>query len=201
MIDETAMLALPPYGLSREEKHAFLTRELKALCEHHAQRCPEYAAMLAATATDPAAITGYEQIPPLPVRLFKEFSLRSIPDEAVFKTMTSSGTTGQQVSRIFLDRETSGLQSRVLAKIMENTLGGRRLPMIILDTSAVIQNRALFSARGAGIIGFSLFGRDKIYALDERMQLDLPGLRAFTRKHADGLHTLTRSGEGQPAFR
>ena len=183
MIDEAAMLALPPYGLAREEKHAFLTRELKALCEHHARLCPEYAAMLAATATDPAAIDGFEQIPPLPVRLFKEFALKSIPDEALYKTMTSSGTTGQQVSRIYLDRETGALQSRVLTKIMENTLGGSRLPMIILDTSAVIQNRSLFSARGAGIIGFSLFGRDKMYALNEHMQLDLEGLRAFLQKH------------------
>ena len=183
MIDEAAMLALPPYGLARAEKHAFLTRELQALCDHHALRCPEYAAMLSATATVPAAIDGFEQIPPLPVRLFKEFSLKSIPEEALYKTMTSSGTTGQQVSRIYLDRETSALQSRVLTKIMENTLGGSRLPMIILDTSAVIQNRAMFSARGAGIIGFSLFGRDKIYALNEHMQLDLEGLRAFLQKH------------------
>ncbi|NLI21881.1 MAG: acyl-protein synthetase [Clostridiales bacterium] len=183
MIDEAALLAIPPYGLLREEKHAFLTRELRALTESHALRCPAYAAMLAATGTVPAAITAWEDLPPLPVRLFKEFTLTSVPDEALYKTITSSGTTGQQVSRIYLDRETSALQSKVLAKIMENTLGGSRLPMIILDTSAVIQNRALFSARGAGIIGFGLFGRDKIYALDADMRLDLEGIRAFLARH------------------
>jgi len=55
--------------------------------------------------------------------------------------------------------------------------------MIILDTSAIIKNRAMFSARGAGILGFSMFGRDKIYALDENMQLDVEGLKAFLEKH------------------
>ena len=183
MFDEAALLALPPYGLDRAQKHAMLTTELVALSRHHAAHCPEYAAMLAATGTDLSGIAGFEQLPPLPVRMFKEFALKSVPDEALHKTMTSSGTTGQQVSRIYLDRETSALQSRVLAKIMESTLGGARLPMIILDTSEVIQNRAMFSARGAGIIGFSLFGRDKLYALDKDMKLDVEGLRAFLQKH------------------
>ena len=189
MIDHAALLALPPYGLAREEKHAFLTRELVALSRHHAANCPEYAAMLAATGTSLDRVTAYEALPPLPVRLFKEFALQSVPQEAVHKVMTSSGTTGQQVSRIYLDVETSTLQSKVLAKIMESTLGGARLPMIILDSPAVIKNRAMFSARGAGILGFSMFGRDKIYALDEDMRLDLDGIHAFLTKH-----------EGEPIF-
>ena len=33
--------------------------------------------------------------------------LRSVANESVFKTLTSSGTTGQAVSRIYLDRETA----------------------------------------------------------------------------------------------
>lgn len=184
MLDDAALLALPPYGLNREAKHTFLNAELAALTRSHALRCPEYARMLQATGTNPQEELDYEQLPPLPVRLFKEFTLKSIPDEAVTKTMTSSGTTGQQVSRIYLDRETSALQSKVLGKIMESLLGGTRLPMIILDSSAVVRDRAMFSARGAGILGFSLFARDKIFALDESMQLDLEGLRAFIAKHA-----------------
>ena len=106
-----------------------------------------------------------------------------MPDEALHRTMTSSGTTGQQVSRIYLDRETSALQSKVLSRIMGEFLGKQRLPMIILDTSAVIKNRAMFSARGAGILGFSMFARDKVFALDEHMELDLDGVRAFLEEH------------------
>ena len=185
MTDHPALLSLPPYGLSRADKQAFLTAELRSLTAHHAAACPAYAAMLQATGQTPEAIATVADVPPLPVRLFKEFALKSVPDSALHKTMTSSGTTGQQVSRIFLDVETATLQSKVLAKIMESTLGGARLPMIILDTPSVVKNRAMLSARGAGILGFSLFGRDKLYALDEEMRLDVAGLQAFLAKHAD----------------
>ena len=182
-IEVSTLHTLPPYGMAKAEKQAFLTEELKTLSLHHAQRCPEYARMLDAVGCDPAGIQSFEELPPLPVRLFKEFSLKSVPEEDLHRTMTSSGTTGQQVSRIFLDRETSTLQSKVLAAIMADFLGKQRLPMIILDTSAVIKNRAMFSARGAGILGFSMFARDKLYALDENMQLDVDGLTAFLDKH------------------
>ncbi|MBE5802305.1 MAG: acyl-protein synthetase [Clostridiales bacterium] len=182
-IDVGTLHTLPPYGMAHEEKHAFLTEELSALSVMHAARCPEYARMLEASGCNPANIGSFEQLPPLPVRLFKEFSLKSVPEEELHRTMTSSGTTGQQVSRIYLDRETSTLQSKVLAAIMADFIGKQRLPMIILDTSAVIKNRAMFSARGAGILGFSMFARDKLYALDENMQLDVEGLTAFLEKH------------------
>ena len=185
MYDVNELPALPAYEWEHEKKRAFLTRELKELTRFHAERCPEYARILNAWGADTEAAKGFEELPFLPVRLFKEYALKSVPEEALNRTMTSSGTTGQQVSRIFLDRETSALQSKVLSRIMSEFIGKQRLPMIILDTGAVIKNRAMFSARGAGILGFSMFARDRIFALDENMQLDVEGLKAFLEKHAD----------------
>ena len=43
--------------------------------------------------------------------------------------------------------------------------------MIIIDSESVVRDRKLFSARGAGILGFSMFGSKRIYALDENMNL------------------------------
>lgn len=183
MTDLDTLLALPPYGMDRAEKQAFLTRELTALSLRHREGSPEYARMLSAWGCQPEQVERYQELPFLPVRLFKEFSLSSVPQEAVHKTMTSSGTTGQQVSRIYLDRETSAAQSKALSRIVSDFLGNSRLPMIILDSGAVVSNRAMFSARGAGILGFSFFARDKFYALDEHMALDVAGLRAFLEKH------------------
>ena len=183
MIDRGTLHTMEPYGLGHEEKHAFLSDALIALSRYHAQHCPAYAKMLAASRVDLDAVSAYEQLPPLPVRLFKELDLKSVPDDQVFRTMTSSGTTGQTVSRIYLDRETAALQSKVLARIMESTLGKQRLPMIIVDSSAVLKNMAMFSARGAGIRGFGMFGRDTIYALDEDMKLNREGLSAFLQRH------------------
>jgi hypothetical protein len=186
MLDHAALLALPPYGLDRADKHAFLSAELFALSRHHAAACLPYALMLAATGAALDTVAGFEHLPPLPVRLFKAFDLMSVPPEQLYKTMTSSGTTGQQVSKIYLDGETSTLQTKVLGKIVESALGGARLPMIIVDSPSVVKNRAMFSARGAGILGFSMFGRDRVYALTDDMQLDMDGLRAFLDKHGSG---------------
>jgi len=183
MTDMDALLALAPYGLDREAKQALLTRELLALSRHHAAGCPEYARMLSAWGTDLDRIQSHEEIPFLPVRLFKEFSLKSVPQEQLYRTMTSSGTTGQQVSRIYLDRETSTAQSKALSKIVASFLGNSRLPMIILDSSALVSSRTQFSARGAGILGFSIFARDRFFALDESMALDVEGLKAFLSRH------------------
>ena len=48
----------------------------------------------------------------LPVGLFKSHALRSIPEDGVFKIVTSSGTTGTAVSRIYLDAAAAQLQTR-----------------------------------------------------------------------------------------
>ncbi len=57
--------------------------------------------------------------------------------------------------------------------------------MLIVDHPGVIKDRHSFSARGAGILGLSTFGRDHTYVLhDEHMQLDLESARQFARRHA-----------------
>jgi phenylacetate-coenzyme A ligase PaaK-like adenylate-forming protein len=97
----------------------------------------------------------------------------------------SSGTTGQQVSKIFLDRETASLQQKVLVKIVSSFLGASRLPMLIIDCPSVVKNREMFSARGAGILGFSMFGTEKTYVLNDEMQLNINVLKEFLNKYKD----------------
>lgn len=185
MIDYKQLLEIPPYSMDRTEKHKFLTEVLGELSLFHYENCPEYKRICDGFGINLSETDSYYNLPFLPVRLFKEYELLSVDKSEVVKTMTSSGTTGQQVSKIFLDRETSANQTKTLTKIVNSYLGNSRLPMIILDTSAIIKNRAMFSARGAGILGFQMFGRDKIYALDENMELDIDGLSAFLEKHKD----------------
>jgi hypothetical protein len=121
--------------------------------------------------------------PALPVRLFKEYDLSSIDKSSVARTMTSSGTTGQQVSRIYLDKDTSARQSKVLTKIVSSFTGKQRLPMLVIDSRSVLKDRAMFSARGAGILGFSMLGRDVTYALDDEMNIDYEQLDSFVEKY------------------
>ncbi len=177
------IINIPPFSLSESEKNTVLTERLIFLTEFHRSHCLAYGRMLEAYGYDPSFIHSYKDLPYLPVRLFKEIELKSISQEKIVKTMTSSGTTGQAVSKIFLDRDTSANQQKVMVKIVSDFTGSNRMPMIILDCPSVIKNRAMFSARGAGILGFSIFGSKKIYALDDNMKLDVEGLKEFLEKH------------------
>ena len=171
------LLQMEPYSLDKEEKGDLLFRRLEELTRLHRENCPAYARIL--DSFPRFKVSSLETVPFLPVRLFKELTLRSVPEENVVKTMTSSGTSGQAVSRVYLDRTTSANQQKALVKIVSSFTGAGRMPMIIIDCPSVVKDRRMFSARGAGILGFSIFGTKKFYALNDGMQLDVEGLREF----------------------
>lgn len=177
------ILSIPPYSLDDEKKEKLLTERLKSLTRLHIDKCPEYKNMLNAIDFGIDGVKSYKDLPFLPVRLFKEMELKSVPSEDVVKTMTSSGTTGQAVSKIYLDRKTSANQQKTMVKIVSDFTGSGRMPMIIIDCPSVVKNRAMFSARGAGILGFSIFGSKKIYALNDDMKLDVEGVTQFLEQH------------------
>ena len=173
------ILKIDPYSLDREKKTHLLNERLFELTKLHSENCKEYKHMLKAKGFDLNNAKSYEEIPFLPVRMFKELDLRSVNQEDIVKTMTSSGTTGQKVSKIYLDRATSSNQQKTMVKIVSDFTGSSRMPMIIIDSPSVLKDRNKFSARGAGILGFSIFGAKKIYALDDNMSLDIEGLKTF----------------------
>lgn len=188
-LDPSFWLDQPPFAMDAEAKAAALTQTMNALTAWHRQHCPAYARILDVTTDTDGPAATLAQVPFIPVRLFKEMDLRSVPEDRVFKTMTSSGTSGQQVSRIFLDRDTAALQTKILSRLMGEVIGRKRLPMLVIDSPSVLKDRNAFSARGAGILGFSMFGQNVTYALDSEMNLDLAGIEAFLDRHA-----------GQPVF-
>ena len=58
--------------------------------------------------------------------------------------------------------------------------------MLIIDTNSVLKDRKMFSARGAGILGFSMLGYDVTYALDEDMKLDISTVEDFCNTYKNG---------------
>lgn len=167
-----------PYSLHEQVKDSLLTDHLLKLDDYHYANCVPYR-NIASTLPERS-----DQGLLIPVRLFKTISLKSVADEEVFRTLTSSGTTSQLVSRIYLDRETAQNQSKALVKIMQSYLGKKRRPMLIIDHPNVISDRAEFSARGAGIRGLSTFGYDHTYALNDDMSVNYTAIDAFVEKYA-----------------
>lgn len=173
------LLNQPPYSMPHAEKESVLLGELTRLGEHHRLRCAEYARLsdvLFPHALPPASLAA---VPYLPVGLFKERLLSSIPAEQVFKLLRSSGTSGQTPSRITLDRETSLLQTRALSRIMTHLLGPERLPMLLIESPDLIYDRREFNARVAGLLGMMNFGRHHCYALDSDLRPRITVIRDF----------------------
>lgn len=185
MVSIDDMFEISPFGLNKAEKENLLKNKLLLLTEHHRTRCESYSKILSAYGYNPDNVKSYYDIPFIPVRLFKNYDLLSISRDEIFKTMTSSGTSGQSVSKIFVDKTTANNQQKTLIRIMSDFIGKKRLPMLLIDSPNVVKDRNLFSARGAAILGLRMLGRETLYALDDNMQLKLDDVQAFIEKNRD----------------
>lgn len=183
MFDIKDFFDIGPFSLKQNQKRNLLRKAFKSLTSFHYKNCIQYQYLLKMQHYRKNYLYEIHEIPFLPVRLFKKYELKSISDENIIKTMTSSGTSGQEVSKIFLDKETSTNQIKVLSKIMSSFIGTKRIPLLIIDSKSVLKDRKLFSARGAGILGFSMLGRDVTFALDNDLNIDFETIRKFLDKH------------------
>lgn len=181
MIDD--FYQLNPYELNKNDKEILLRKELTELTEFHRKQCKEYDNFLNAVGYSRKNIKSVYDIPFFPVRLFKEYDLLSINRNDVFKTMTSSGTTGQSVSKIFVDKETAMIQQKVMIRILSDYWGKKRLPMLVVDTPSVLKDRQMFSARGAAIMGLNIVSRETVYVLNDDMSLNFEKLQNFLEKY------------------
>lgn len=181
-----AVLNMPPFGVAQAEKEKRLLPYLSLLTERHREKCREYARILKVLGygrEKAADLEKLEELPMIPVSVFKECGLRSITGGEVFSTVKSSGTTGQRPSVISLDRMTAADQQRTLSAVVGDFVGNRRMPMLIIDSPDVLKDRNLYSARGAGIVGFSVFGTGRTYALNRDMSLNLEVIETFLEQN------------------
>lgn len=179
-------LALTPYSLAVSERRAKMLEDLNALTLYHATNCEPYRRILDGLWSSQTSAACVEDLPYLPVSLFKTHQLRSVADDAVRATLTSSGTTGAVVSQIYVDSETSRNQQLGLANSLGHILGKKRLPMLVLDTDATFRNPKYMNARGAGVLGMMRFGRDHHFALTPDLEPALDVVETFLDKHGDG---------------
>ena len=176
---------LSPYGMPQSQKEEILSGIVIDICRKHYSKCDEYRKIVDGFGFDLNNVRSYYELPFLPVRLFKKYDLKDIKDEDCFKMMTSSGTTGQMVSKVYLDKETALLQQKVLMRILSDIVGKSRHPMLFVDSPEVLKNRKLFSARGAALMSIAMMGRDVTYILNPDMSLNVACLKDFLVRHKD----------------
>jgi hypothetical protein len=181
---EEALVA-SPYSLPQAERERLLLAGLNRLTAFHRNACEGYSRILDGAWQGGGTASDLAELPYFPVSLFKTQRLQSIPDAAIRMTMTSSGTTGQAVSRIAIDAETSLIQQKALANSLMHVLGRKRLPMLVIDTDAVFKEPSTISARGAGVLGLMRYGHKHAFALDRLLQPDFDAVRNFLTEHGD----------------
>ena len=180
---EKDLLATDPSKWERE----FIIR-MQRLVEWHLSASPKYNKLLTnlKLCRRPFdSINELQSFPFIPVSLFKDHDLKSIDNESVFKLLKSSGTSGTGQSKIYLDKANARNQSLVLTKIMKNIFNDKaRLPMLIIDSLRGLSERSSFSARGAAIIGFSMYGKNATYALKANMEIDYESIENFMSRYS-----------------
>ena len=153
---------------------------------HHYNHCKKYKKIICNLKFKVKNKNKLENFPMLPVRLFKKFELKSIPQNKIVKLLVSSGTSGQAPSKIYLDKKNANNQVKVLDKIMSTILGNKRIPMLIIDQDPRLQDRSVFNARSAAIYGFSIFGKSHCYLLNKGNKVDYISLNNFLKKYGKG---------------
>lgn len=157
--------------------------KIKELTKFHGRNCNKYKKFIE-NFPKQKKINEIKDLPFLPVQIFKSNLLKSINDKNIFKKLTSSGTTSQSKSKIYLDKNNAGNQVKVLNKILSQRFGNKRLPMLIIDRDPSEHNRSQFSASTAAIYGFSIIASKKVYLLDNNFEVNFQKLEEFLKLYS-----------------
>ena len=171
-----------PYHLNEKDKKKKINKYINSLTKFHFNNCSQYKKILNFFNYNMNKDYKLHQLPFLPVQLFKEFELSSVKKNKIIKIMRSSGTSSGITSKIFLDKKNSINQVKALKHIFQFNFGNQRLPMLVLDNKKSLSNPSLFDAKKAAFYGFSIFGKEYSFILDENNNIDYSKLNNFLKK-------------------
>ena len=171
------------YSLDKISKSKFFKKHLNFLTTFHYKKSNLYKAYLNGINYNLKKDNNLSDIPFLPVRLFKEFDFLSIKKKEIYKTLLSSGTTSNNLSKIYMDKTNALNQIKVLQKIFNNLIGNSRLPMLVIDKRISNIDRNSFNASIAAINGFSIFANEIVYLLDHNNNINYKILNNFLKRN------------------
>ncbi len=193
-IDE--FFANEQFTMNQKTKHKLLLPLIAERIREHIEFSPILREFYLSIGRNPDYYFSLSQIPPIPVSMFKKFDLKTCPDEEIFRILKSSATTTGIPSKIYINKETSFRQSKALISTLKNYLGGKRRPLLVIDTENInIPNMDTLSARGAAVRGISNFAKGIVYVMDEEngeLVLNFDRLNEFCEKYAG--HDILVSG-------
>ena len=169
MVDR--LLALPPYAQHTPETENLFMSALAEEIRFHAAGNALYANFLARKNFDPAAAFPLEQIPFLPVQIFKSLGsqLITVPQDEIRLMLSSSATSGIP-SRVAVDQLSARRQIKCMGKVLTNFLGKQRRPFLILDVDPTADKQTQgYGARTAAVRAYLSFASRAQYFMEAGM--------------------------------
>jgi hypothetical protein len=160
------LMEMPPYALADEEKDGILLAIIKEQLIT-AMNNPYISNFFNKQGIAIDRISRLEDVPPLPVQMFKFFDLATCPRDQVIKVLKSSGTTDSKQSRVPINKATAFNQTKALKSILSDYLGQKRRVFVVVDHEGMNRPNTEFTARTAGIRGLSIYSKRIIYLLKE----------------------------------
>jgi hypothetical protein len=164
------LLELKPFQNNQVEKNEIFFNAMKESLTYHIKNSSEFQKICKNQSFNVEKNFKIDQIPFLPVSVFKKFELISIPKDSVFKTIFSSATTSKTPSKIFLDRITSERQTKALVSIMSDFLY-EKMDFFILDAKDTISSSNEIKSRSSAIRGFLPFMKSIKFLLNENLEI------------------------------
>lgn len=180
MSEINTLISNEPYSLPQKEKEILFKSALITSIKFHYTKCPEFKLLCDSNNFDPDKYFSIEDVPYIPINLFKRLKLLSVPESEIVKKVISSSTTGNIPSSIYLDNTTTKRQIKCLNSIMNSFLGNKRKTFVIFDNEKTITLSGIsLSSRGSAIRGMLPFAKKMHFILNNDLKLDYQKLQSI----------------------
>lgn len=160
------LLRLKQYSLEDEKKNEILLEIIKKGLIY-AKNNKYIKNLFEKENTNINSINCLEDVPVLPVQMFKYFDLTTCPKNNIIRVLKSSGTTTNMPSRVPLNKNTMVNQTKALSSILSDYLGKKRRIFLVIDYEGINSPNREISARTAGVRGLSMHSKKIFYLLKE----------------------------------
>ena len=163
-----ALLTIPPYAI-HENVDSLFVNALAEEINFHAASNSIYRDFLARKSFDPTSPFTLEDIPFIPVQIFKILGpeLRTVSASDVQLTLSSSATSGIP-SAVPIDSITARREARCMALTIADRIGKKRRPFLVLDEDPRHGKSAnAYGARVAAVRGYLNFASKAQYFVED----------------------------------
>ena len=164
------------------DRITFLASLLDDLTQLHQENCAPYRKIVESFFYEYQPKSSIEQVPFIPIGLFKQIELKSVPSSSIVRTLKSSGTSGS-TSSVFLDKVTAINQIKVLTEIFQQSVSSKKIPMIVADYEHISNPGDSIDARAAAVKGFSIFASETHFLMDQNSKILINLLREIQEKY------------------